>query len=57
MPGLRLTSAQIERLCGVDADICKIVLNALVDAKFLALKADGTYARLSDGGVTLQRVK
>lgn len=50
MPGLRLTSAQIERLCGVDADICRIVLDAFVDAKFLAVRADGTYGRLLNDG-------
>ena len=49
MPGLRLTSAQAQRLCGVDQTICKAVLDALVDAQFLAVNAHGMYARATDG--------
>jgi hypothetical protein len=30
---------------------CKAVLDELVDEQLLAAKPDGTYARLSDGGV------
>ena len=49
MPGLRLTVEQVRRLCGVDEMMCRAVLNALVDMKFLRVNADGTYARLTDG--------
>jgi hypothetical protein len=49
MPGLRLTLEQVQRLCGVERALCKAVLDALVDGKFLCMKADGTYARLTDG--------
>jgi len=49
MPGLRLTLRQAERLCGINARACKAILDALVEAKFLALRADGTYGRASDG--------
>ena len=49
MPGLRLTVEQVERLCGVDKTMCRAVLDALVDIKFLRVNADGTYARLTDG--------
>jgi len=49
MPGLRLTLAQAQRLCGVDRADCKAVLDGLVDAKFLCTKPDGAYARASDG--------
>ena len=49
MPGLRLTLAQAQRLCGVDRADCKAVLDGLVDAKFLCRKADGAYARSSEG--------
>jgi hypothetical protein len=49
MPGLRLTLEQAQRLCGVERALCKAILDALVHAKFLCLKADGAYARLSDG--------
>ena len=49
MPGLRLTSEQVQRLCGLDRAVCHDVLNALVEMKFLAKKPDGAYARLTDG--------
>jgi hypothetical protein len=48
MSGMRLTVAQVQRLCGVEQLICTAVLDALVDAKFLYRHADGTYARASD---------
>ena len=51
MPGLRLTAAQVARLCGVDRAICQAVLDALVDAKFLRVSTDGTYTRLIDGRI------
>jgi hypothetical protein len=55
MPGLRLTVRQVERLCGVEHTMCKAVLDALVDAKFLRLGPDGAYARLTEGEVPSQR--
>lgn len=48
MPGLRLTLEQAQRLCGVEATVCQSVFDALVDAKFLCLKSNGAYARVSD---------
>lgn len=51
MPGLRLKVEQVQRLCGVERTICKIVLDALVEAKFLCVKSDGSYARLTDGDI------
>jgi hypothetical protein len=48
MPGLRLTFEQAQRLFGVDPTLCKRVLDALVEAKFLCVKPGGTYARLTD---------
>ena len=50
MPGLRLTVVQVQRLCGVDAALCQSVLDALVEMRFLRANADGTYARVSEGG-------
>ena len=35
MPGLRLTTAQAQRLWGLDRSACDTLLGALVDAKFL----------------------
>lgn len=49
MPGLRLTFEQAQRLFGVDRTLCKQVLDALVEAKFLCVKPGGAYARLIDG--------
>jgi hypothetical protein len=49
MPGLRLTVAQAQRLCGVEPALCQAILDALVDAKVLCVKSDGAYARLTDG--------
>ncbi len=51
MPGLRLTAPQVHRLCGVEPKVCRAVLETLVSEKFLCAKADGTYARLTDGDV------
>lgn len=51
MPGLRLTEDQVRRLCGIDRAMCVAVLDALVDAKFLRRRSDGTYARRSEGPV------
>ena len=55
MPGLRLTAAQVERFCGVDPATCKSVLDALVDAEFLRIGSDGTYARATEGAVPTLR--
>jgi hypothetical protein len=51
MPGLRLKLEQVQRLCGIEPSICKVVLDSLVNAKFLCVKSDGCYARLADGKV------
>ena len=49
MPGLRLTVEQAQRLCGLERALCKMVLDALVDDRFLCVKSDGVYSRLTDG--------
>ena len=49
MPGMKLTPAQLQRLCGVEQTICPLVLDSLVKAQFLTLKSDGTYVRLTEG--------
>ena len=49
MPGLRLKSEQVQRLCGVERTICQMVLDLLVDEEFLCVKLDGHYARLTTG--------
>ena len=45
MPGLRLTEAQVRRLCSVDATTCASGLRALMHAGFLRSLANGTYVR------------
>ena len=51
MPGLRLKLEQMQRLCGVERTLCQQVLDSLVNDKFLCVKPDGAYARLTDGEV------
>ncbi len=51
MPGLRLTVDQARRLCGVDAETCARILDALVDAGFLSRGRDSRYSRSSEGGL------
>jgi hypothetical protein len=48
MPGLRLTTAQVVRLCSVERTVCQAVLDALVAAKFLRVAADGRYLLAGD---------
>jgi hypothetical protein len=55
MPGLCLTPVQMQRPCGVERALCQQVLDTLVDAKFLCLMANGTYARLTDGETSRPR--
>jgi len=45
MPGLRLTTAQAQRLWGLDRAACDALLGALVDAKFLLRTRDGAFVR------------
>jgi len=49
MPGLSLTPQQIERLCGIEATVCRVVLDTLTRSKFLCERPDGRYARLTEG--------
>ena len=55
MPGLRLKPQQVERLCGVERTMCQLALDSLLESKFLCLKADGHYARLTDGAIRGRR--
>ena len=54
MPGMRLTPMQVERLCGIDREICTQVLNDLVRKKFLYVGSDGMYGRIA-GAATRPR--
>lgn len=44
MPGLKLTTEQVARLCALDTTVCSAVLAALVDCGFLVRPRD-TFAR------------
>ena len=54
MPGLKLTLEQAQRLCGVERAPCQQMLDMLVDLKFLCVKSNGTYARVTDGADILR---
>ena len=47
MPGMRLTLAQAQRVCGVERALCQTVLDALVDERFLCVKSNGAYTRVT----------
>ena len=53
MPGLRLKTEQVQRLCGIEPLVCQTVLDVRVDTKFLSLTSEGHYARLTDGAIGL----
>ena len=45
MPGLRLTPAQAMRLWGLDGDLCRAVIDALIDSSFLRWTPSGAVTR------------
>lgn len=47
MPGLRLTRAQAQRLWGVDRQITDMLLDHLVESRFLWATKDGAFVRPS----------
>ena len=49
MPGLRLTTAQAQRLWGIDQVTCVMMLEALVEARFLSRTGDGAFVRYDPG--------
>ena len=57
MPGMSLKAEQVQRLCGLERTVCKVMLDALVEAKFLCLKPDGGYARLSEAARVTARAR
>lgn len=48
MPDLRLTQHSIERLCGIEHEVCEVVIDMLLRERFLSARADGTYVRHRD---------
>jgi hypothetical protein len=55
MPGLHLTMEQMQRLCTIERSVCQIVLDALVDEKFLCVTSSGAYARATEGTIVRPR--
>jgi hypothetical protein len=55
MPGMKLTTAQVQRLCGIEQPMCTLLLDILVEAQFLTRKSNGTYVRLTEGRPPLPR--
>jgi hypothetical protein len=51
MPGLKLKADQVRRLCGIEQNICQLVLDAMVAERFLCVTRDGTYVRATEGQV------
>ena len=56
MPGLRLTSHQAQRLWGLDEQMCRNILDMLVEANFLRVER-GAYSRASDGFAERPRLR
>jgi DNA-binding IclR family transcriptional regulator len=48
MPGLRLTSAQAQRLWGLDRRTCDELLTTLTSVHFLARTRDGSFVLSAD---------
>jgi hypothetical protein len=55
MPGMKLTRQQVQRFCGIESTLCQAVLDALVDERFLSVRPDGSYGRLTEGDVSRPR--
>ncbi len=45
MPGLRLTTAQAQRLWNLDRPTCERMLGTLVETRFLQKTRDGSFVR------------
>ena len=55
MPGLSLTTEQVQRLCGVERALCNTALHTLVDTGFLSIRVDGTYGRFRNPDIARAR--
>jgi hypothetical protein len=45
LPGLRLSTAQLQRMLGVGRSECDTLIQRMVDAHYLVRTADGSYMR------------
>ncbi len=55
MPGLTLRPEQVQRLCGVDRNLCETALAMLVESGFLSVRPDGAYGRFKNPDITRAR--
>ena len=51
MPGTQLSMADATRLSGLDRPVCRVVLEALEDARFLKRGPDGIFIRRTPDSV------
>jgi hypothetical protein len=49
MPGLTLKKNQMQRLWGLDANVCDALIDALVSARVLRRTMDGSYMKYGTG--------
>ena len=49
IPGQKLTKSQVQRLWGLDQDTCEVLVEALVQARFLTRTSTGAYGRADIG--------
>jgi hypothetical protein len=45
MPGLKLTTAQAQRLWSLDLRVCERLINGLLETQFLERTSDGSFVR------------
>ena len=57
MPGLALTAAQACRVWSLDMSTCTQALAQLIEAGFLCVRSDGSFARTSDLAVRPRMAK
>ena len=57
MPGLSLTKPQMQRLWGLEPDVCDLLVDALVAARVLRRTADDTYVRAAHIAPRSRRVE
>lgn len=51
MPDMKLSNAQIRRLCDLPPEVCDAALTALVESGFLWLRGDGSFLRRGWAGM------
>ena len=55
MPDLKLTFAQVRRLCDLPEEVCRVAMSSLVECGFLAEVANGAFLRRSRASQAVAR--